>query len=78
MFVSAIVLAATIYPKLSTGPSDFEVVGEILSETENCRKYWWRSLLYIGNLFNDQPSVSKIQILQNLLIKILLLIKFIL
>lgn len=55
MLASITVFTATIYPRISTGPSDYANVEG--NDADVCRKNWWRSLLYVDNLIS-LPVVS--------------------
>lgn len=60
MLSSVIVFHAAILPRLSTGPLNTKQEYKGLDESENCKRYWWRNILFISNLFDDNiNSVRK-------------------
>lgn len=65
MFAALIVFAATIFPRLVTGPTDLEIPPPTYNLDENCRKYWWKSLLFINNFGNSLKIVCSFHIKNN-------------
>lgn len=54
--VALIIVEMSIFKHLGSGPIWNTAIDQI---QENCRKYWWSSLIYIQNYYNYENLVSK-------------------
>lgn len=61
--IAIVVFYATILPRIRRGPGEFRTRIFRLSnypDIQLCQKYWWRTILYINNLFKSRNAVKKI------------------
>ena len=58
VYMLIVMIVAGLYPYFGEGP-----FFSLNQESETCRNYWWRNMLYLNNMFlRENNSVSTISI----------------
>ena len=63
-FKIALMISATMSPYFSSGPLKND---ERNDSADTCRKTWWYNMLYINNIFREDPDIrSEVFLIYNL------------